>query len=121
MKKKNRKKYLKYKAKLKSLNRYGVYFASKCETCGTERFFYERYDAICCITCDEWVDERCGDPNCPYCSVRPSTPSEALWLETTRNDWGKDWRRSNYQHKNDGRIRHEIKRKRYSEIKNKKE
>lgn len=53
---------------------------------------------------------------CPYCSKRPSTPSEALYFEQERSDIKKDWRRRNYQHKNDGKNRHMRNRELYDDI-----
>ena len=28
------------------------------------------YDAWCCVSCNEWLDEACFDPNCPFDSRR---------------------------------------------------
>lgn len=84
---KNRKKFLRYRANKRKISNYGAYIKSTCPKCdGEELFFYDRYDAICCLYCDEWIDKACGSPECPYCSKRPSTPSEALYFEQERSD-----------------------------------
>lgn len=35
----------------------------------------ERYDAYYCIQCYVWIEERCSDESCYYCSSRPDRPS----------------------------------------------
>lgn len=50
---------------------------------------------------------------CPFCSLRPETPSKAFFLEDGKDRDKKEWLRKNYQHKNDDRIRHERKREEY--------
>lgn len=32
------------------------------------------YDAVCCALCNVWLDTSCQDPDCEFCSIRPSTP-----------------------------------------------
>lgn len=112
-----KKRVLRYKAKLKRWSGYGAYLKSKCQICETESlFFYDRFDAVCCLNCDEWMDKACSNPDCPYCSRRPATPSEALFYDKERYDGKKEWRRSNYQHKNNGRIRHIQRKELYKDI-----
>lgn len=102
---------MKYRAKLKRIGRSGLWLESACPICGEQRrFYYPKYDSNCCIACDTWEDEACDDPDCPYCSIRPGTPSEALFYEEEKGQFNKDWRRQNYQHKNDGKLRHDRKR-----------
>lgn len=113
---KNRKRYLRYKEKRKKMNEFGSWSESECPECGEKSiFFYDKYDALCCISCDAWMERACNDPNCPYCANRPFTPSEALYLEEEKSDGKnkKDWRRQNYQHKNDGKLRQERKKEWY--------
>ncbi len=113
---KNSKRYSKYKAKLKKMNKYGSWLKFKCPICNGSLFFYDKYDAICCISCDVWMSSNCGDPTCPFCSNRPLTPFEALYFENRENDYDKDWLRENYQHKNDGKLRHTRKRELYAKL-----
>ena len=30
-----------------------------------------QYDAYYCTTCFEWLETKCSDPTCEFCSVRP--------------------------------------------------
>ena len=36
---------------------------------------HERHDAYFCIACDRWLEKRCGDAQCEFCSRRPERPS----------------------------------------------
>ncbi len=107
---KNRKNYLKARKKRLKWQQLCQHSDSSCPWCGQESvYWFERYDARCCITCNEWLDEPCGDPNCPFCSKRPQTPNEAYEMEDFEAESAggrKDWRRKNYQHKADGLKRH---------------
>lgn len=96
-----------YKSGQKNIEKYCSWTKFECEFCGNQNvFFYHKYDAICCLSCDAWFSSCCQDPNCPYCSNRPSTPSQALNFELKKDISNKDWRRQNYQHKNNGNLRH---------------
>lgn len=56
----------------------------ECSNCGKQTIFmFHRYDASGCLSCNEWLDAACGDPECPYCGNRPATPCEALCLADT--------------------------------------
>lgn len=59
------------------------------------------HDAWACIDCDEWLEEACDDPKCPYCVNRPETPYEVFWNTDFQTGAGerKMWRRKNYEHK----------------------
>lgn len=83
---KNRKRYLRYKEKLKKISRNGVWYEQRCPSCGEKIFYYDKYDATCCMNCDIWLDDACDDPECPYCPKRPSSPSMALFLEEDRDE-----------------------------------
>lgn len=100
--------------KMKAL---GTWLHGKCLVCGTENmFFFDRYDAVCCMACNAWCSSACDDPDCPYCSMRPEKPSEAITFEQSRNEFTKDWLRKNYQHKTNGKIRHDRKRSLYKRL-----
>lgn len=107
---KNRKRYMSYLARRRKTERYGMFALTPCPVCGkNELFFYDRYDADCCLSCNVWLSKNCGNPKCPYCSNRPETPLEALFLESSKPDAHirKQWRRDNYFHKASGKIRKE--------------
>ncbi len=124
---KNRKRYLRYKAKQKKINKYGTWLGTECPICGEKGlFYYHRYDAECCVFCDSWIAAVCKDSNCPFCSICSRMPSEAFSLEAfsfqdTANSLKKDWLRRNYQHKNDGKLRHTHKRLLYETINSKRQ
>lgn len=86
--------------------------SGECPYCGKKLYLYNRYDAECCLSCNRWTESVCGDPECSYCVGRPETPLGALAMEADRwlQSQKKDWLRHNYQHKNDGRLRHERRR-----------
>ena len=107
---KNRKRYISYRTRRRKTERHGMFSLTPCPGCGkNELFFYYRYDANCCLGCNVWLDKNCGDPECPYCSNRPDTPLEALFLEMPKQDAHirKRWRRDNYFHKESGKLRKE--------------
>lgn len=31
----------------------------------------EVYDSYYCVQCLEWLESKCGDPNCDFCKNRP--------------------------------------------------
>ncbi|HUW31766.1 MAG TPA: hypothetical protein VM223_09160 [Planctomycetota bacterium] len=33
------------------------------------------FETLFCKSCDEWIDPKCGDPKCGFCSNRPEKPS----------------------------------------------
>lgn len=45
-----------------------------CATCGSPRIYHEAFDAYFCASCNTWLEDPCGDPNCASCSSRPSAP-----------------------------------------------
>lgn len=48
-----------------------------CTACNTPGERNETYDAYYCTPCDIWIEQQCGDADCPYCPARPARPSEA--------------------------------------------
>ncbi|CCQ94827.1 hypothetical protein CULT_2070011 [[Clostridium] ultunense Esp] len=46
----------------------------KCPECGAEKGYSVRFDAYFCPQCNEWLEEKCGDPYCDYCANRPNRP-----------------------------------------------
>lgn len=105
---KNRKNYLKAKKKRHIWEKIGVFNKNKCPFCGENGviFIYE-CDAFGCIACNQWIDNVCGDPDCPLCSKREKTlPYDFYWkYNSTDGLWRKMWRRDNYQHKKDGEMK----------------
>lgn len=106
---KNRKRYRQYKSRIRKLSKFGTMLFSVCPNCnGNNIFYYDRFDAICCIFCNEWLEKACGDPSCPYCSKRPATPSEAFFSEGIQYDsYRKDNLRMKYHLRYSGKLKHE--------------
>ena len=50
---------------------------AKCEACGVERIYYEKYDAYFCAQCNRWLESLCPDSACPSCRSRPGSPLPA--------------------------------------------
>lgn len=89
------------------IENYGIPHKGECPLCGSDLlFYYFRYDAECCLSCDKWLDEPCNDPNCKFCVNRPITPFMALVTEKPQFIDKKDHLRNNYFHKSSGYIRH---------------
>lgn len=103
---KNGKRYRRYKARIRRLNKYGTKLPFTFPQCNGDSIFF--FDAMCCILCDTWFNKSCGDPSCPYCSKRPATPSETFFSEEIQYDkYRKDNLRIKYQQKYPGKLKHE--------------
>ena len=51
-----------------------------CQECGEARRLYsEKFDAYFCAVCDKWLEKKCNDQTCVFCSNRPEKPSEAIF------------------------------------------
>lgn len=116
---KNRKNYLKSRKRKLKWERLGLHEPSVCGRCGQKAVYYiPRYDSFCCTACNEWLDKACSDPDCPFCGGRPGTPYEMYFLADTdagSAEGKKRWRRDHYQHKTDGGIKHDTRRKAVAE------
>lgn len=110
--------YLKHlRIQKRKWDRFGSWLGGKCPQCGEEKlFFYDKYDAICCVNCNVWFSKKCDVQHCPFCSSRPETPFEAFFYDEERNLMVKEWHRNNYQHKTSGQKKHEHKRDVYAQI-----
>lgn len=106
---KNEKRYRRYKAQIRNLSKFGTILSSVCPNCNSKNiFYYDRFDAECCLSCDTWLEESCGDSSCPYCSKRPATPSEAFFSEEIQYDkYRKDNLRIKYHQRYSGKLKHE--------------
>lgn len=116
----------KYQKDLSAIRRrwtkHGSWLSGECPQCGERKlFYYDKFDATCCLGCNTWLMKTCGDPNCPFCAARPETPLEALLQEEPCDDRRKDINRENYQHRANGRIRHETRREKYAKIRENRE
>jgi hypothetical protein len=45
-----------------------------CNRCGQPIELDWDYDAHFCRSCNRWIDSKCSDPQCSYCSKRPVRP-----------------------------------------------
>lgn len=120
---KNRKRYLRYKSRLRRINKYGIFYydEGECPKCGNNNFlfFYYKYDARCCLACDTWLENACNDISCPFCANRPPTPWSAFFHENevNVNSGKKDFFISNFAHKYSGELRHKVRRQKIESIK----
>ncbi|MDE5883871.1 MAG: hypothetical protein K2H29_02135 [Oscillospiraceae bacterium] len=110
---KNRKKYY-FLRKLKKLETTGLIMkcTGHCPYCEADSvFLINTYDAEGCFACNQWLEDACQDPTCPFCAHRPATPFGALFLLKERAELRiqqsrKDRLRLHYQHQhNTNRIK----------------
>ncbi len=52
-----------------------------CSFCNNKLAYNEGFDAYYCIQCDKWMEKKCGDPACEFCTIRPEKPSDCKWIE----------------------------------------
>jgi hypothetical protein len=45
-----------------------------CPKCKRATAVSKTYDAAYCSACNLWLEGRCSDPQCQYCSKRPAKP-----------------------------------------------
>jgi len=50
----------------------------KCPGCKRMGVYAEYYDSYYCPDCDIWLDEKCADATCNFCSRRPEFPKEKM-------------------------------------------
>ena len=46
----------------------------QCPSCSGPRIYHDDYDAYFCASCNAWLEKRCSDIKCNYCSDRPEWP-----------------------------------------------
>jgi hypothetical protein len=42
--------------------------------CGKEKQYAEDYDAYYCGPCNVWAEDKCDEPTCEFCRIRPEYP-----------------------------------------------
>lgn len=52
----------------------GMILDEMCDTCGSRKVYYEKYDAKFCPQENKWLENNCFDPQCDYCKNRPEKP-----------------------------------------------
>lgn len=60
--------------KIKGIEIDGFVGTRKCKKCGTTEIYYEKYDAFFCKNCNEWLETKCKDTTCEFCSKRREKP-----------------------------------------------
>ncbi|MCD7991647.1 MAG: toxin-antitoxin system protein [Clostridia bacterium] len=98
---KNSKRRRRHQGYMRRWLRDGAYAGGHCERCNEPLVLIFRYDAVCCPQCNQWVDEKCGDPDCCFCGGRPDTPAEALLSEgpsITKDYYIKKYEKRRRQH-----------------------
>ena len=51
------------------------------------KLYNEQYDSYYDPVNDVWLESKCSDPNCDYCSNRPERPSMKNFYVTDRDDY----------------------------------
>lgn len=49
-------------------------YCNDCEKHDTGFMYSETFDAYYCKECNTWIDTKCSDPTCTFCTTRPKTP-----------------------------------------------
>jgi hypothetical protein len=44
--------------------------------CVCTKQYSEKYDTYFCGECNKWLEEKCTDPDCQYCTTRPEKPGQ---------------------------------------------
>ena len=57
----------------KSWARWSIKY-NKCKNCERKIFYNNKYDAYYCKSCNIWLEPKCGDKRCEFCSIRPVSP-----------------------------------------------
>lgn len=52
----------------------GFFLDEVCDTCGSKKVYYEKYDAKFCSKENKWLEISCDDRDCEYCKSRPERP-----------------------------------------------
>lgn len=122
---KNRKNYIKSRMKLRRIiDEECIRLGRKCEVCGSNLYDMLKYDSICCLKCNTWLEEACEDVSCIFCKDRPQLPRDVVFSSTSIVYHALGRKRhlqDNYSHKTNGADKHELKRLLYdkSDIKSK--
>lgn len=56
-----------------------------CSACGSEKTYSSKYDAYYCELCNIWLEQKCSDTTCHFCTTRPEKPSQIYGSETKNN------------------------------------
>ncbi|PTX62471.1 hypothetical protein C8P63_10566 [Melghirimyces profundicolus] len=52
----------------------GVITDQTCPSCGASLVYSDEYMAYCCLLCNTWLEDSCGNSECEICLTRPDTP-----------------------------------------------
>jgi hypothetical protein len=47
---------------------------SRSICCQEPKKYSEEYDTYYCKACNIWLEDKCDDPTCEYCTKRPDVP-----------------------------------------------
>lgn len=48
-------------------------------SCNNKAIRIDQYDSYACRNCNIWLEEKCPNNKCFYCSQRPETPQDVNW------------------------------------------
>lgn len=60
-----------------------------CPKCGSIGIYAEYYDSFYCKVCNIWLESKCSDPLCSFCSKRPEFPKDKMGKVVNFNGNGK--------------------------------
>lgn len=52
----------------------GWFDTESCTGCGIRRIYHEEFDTYFCPECNCWLEAKCSDSTCSFCSSRPKQP-----------------------------------------------
>jgi predicted RNA-binding Zn-ribbon protein involved in translation (DUF1610 family) len=52
--------------------------STECTKCKKNGIYAEYYDSYYCPDCNIWLDEKCIDATCEFCSKRPTFPKDKM-------------------------------------------
>ena len=52
----------------------GFRSTEKCPKCWHCQFYNDIYDVFFCAYCNTWLERKCGDSKCHFCTERPKKP-----------------------------------------------
>lgn len=53
-----------------------------CINCNSETIRIDEFDCVACKKCMIWVEAKCSDDKCCFCSIRPDTPVNVNWEDS---------------------------------------
>ncbi len=52
------------------------YRTGKCNDCNNKALYAEQYDVHYCLICEQYLENKCSDKTCQFCTKRPDNVKE---------------------------------------------